>query len=254
MSRPVFVVGDLDGVLVGETVTVSGAEGRHAATVRRIRAGEAIDVVDGAGRRVRATVSEVTTGPDAGLRALAEEISTESEPRPALVLVQALAKGGRDELAVEAATEVGVDVVQPWQAERSISQWRGEKARKGRARWEQVAVAAAKQARRARVPQVRELLVGGALTEHVAQRVAAGDGVLVLHEEAEVAIARAEVTPAAAQVLVVVGPEGGLTEAEVAALVSAGAQSVRLGPHVLRTSTAGPVALASLAERLGRWA
>ncbi|QOR69240.1 16S rRNA (uracil(1498)-N(3))-methyltransferase [Ruania alkalisoli] len=256
MSRPVFVVpeGDLDGVSPGEAVAVTGAEGRHAATVRRVRAGEVIDVVDGAGRRVRATVTDVTTGHGAGVDVVADEVTVEAASRPVLVLVQALAKGGRDELAVEAGTEVGVDAVQPWQAERSVSQWRGPKAAKGEARWQQVALAAAKQARRSWVPQVRGLIVGAQLIDEVAEKVASGSAVLVLHEEAGVPITSAEVGTEAPEVLVIVGPEGGLTESEVDSLVAAGAQSVRLGPHVLRTSTAGPVALALLAERLGRWA
>ncbi|UFU04936.1 16S rRNA (uracil(1498)-N(3))-methyltransferase [Ruania halotolerans] len=255
MSRPVFHAGpgSLDTARAGAPVTLTGADARHAATVRRVRVGEVIDLIDGAGLRVTGTVTDVAGGTDAAVTLTAETLTQEVRATPELVLVQALAKGGRDELAVEAGTEVGLDRVVPWQAERSVSQWRGEKARKGVARWQQVALAAAKQSRRAQVPAVSDLVVGAQLREQAAAAVEAGNPVLVLHEEASVPIGEAPITATAEQVLVVVGPEGGLTESEVKALTTAGAHAVRLGPHVLRTSTAGPIALALLAQQLGRW-
>ncbi|SED98348.1 16S rRNA (uracil(1498)-N(3))-methyltransferase [Ruania alba] len=256
MSRPVFhaVAGDLDGARSGRSVVLTGADARHAVTVRRVRSGEVIDLVDGAGLRVSGTVTETSGGQDATVTVTAEKISSEPAPDPELVLVQALAKGGRDELALEAGTEVGLDRVVPWQSERSVAQWRGEKARKGVARWQQIALAAAKQSRRAWVPVVEELLVGRQVLKTVTSAVDARSTVLVLHEEASAPIAEASIDDSAEQVLVVVGPEGGLSEPEVTALTEVGAQAVRLGPHVLRTSTAGPIALALLAQRLGRWA
>jgi 16S rRNA (uracil1498-N3)-methyltransferase len=225
VSAPVFLVepGALAGVAAGGTYVLDGAEGRHAGVVQRRAPGERVDVVDGAGVRLRGTVGAVD-----GDRVRLDVLERVDEPAgdPALVLVQALAKGDRDELAIEAATEVGADAVVPWQAERSVVVWRGDRAAKSRARWVGTVRAATKQARRAHLPDV-------AVATDTARLADPGRG---------------------AEVLVVVGPEGGISDRELALLTDAGARAVRLGPHVLRTSTAGPVALALLAERLGRWA
>ncbi|HEY0185873.1 MAG TPA: 16S rRNA (uracil(1498)-N(3))-methyltransferase [Cellulomonas sp.] len=252
MTAPVFLgePGALDGLVAGGSYLLGGAEGRHAGVVQRRAPGERVDVVDCAGTRLVGEVAEV--GPD-GVRLLVREIVVEPVGAPRLVLVQALAKGDRDELAIEAATEVGVDAVVPWQAERSIVVWRGDRAAKSRARWLGTVRAAAKQSRRAHVPEVELALDGGALVRRVRQTVEAGGAVLVLHEEASAPLATVPL-PGTGDLVVVVGPEGGISERELAGLLDAGAVAVRLGPHVLRTSTAGPVALALLAQRLGRWA
>ena len=172
--------------------------------------------------------------------------------------MQALAKGDRDEQAIEAATELGVDAVLPWQSERSIVRWRAEKAAKGQAKWRAVVTSAAKQSRRSRIPRVLDAADSKSLTA----RLAGVDLVLVLHEEADMPLSRALVTsgrgdavPEAGirSVAVVVGPEGGISPAELEALRGVGAVAVRLGPHVLRSSTAGPAALAVLNQLLGRW-
>ncbi|VTR76823.1 16S rRNA (uracil(1498)-N(3))-methyltransferase [Cellulomonas hominis] len=255
MTAPVFLAepGSLGALAAGSTYLLDGTEGRHAGVVQRRAPGERVDVVDCAGTRL---VGEVdTVGPE-GVHLRVREVVVEPAPAPRLVLVQALAKGDRDELAIEAATEVGADGILPWQAERSIVVWRGDRAAKSRARWLGTVRTAAKQARRAYVPDVALAADGGALVRRAREVVEAGGAVLVLHEEATAPLAEASL-PApgtAAEVLVVVGPEGGISAREVDALVDAGAVTVRLGPHVLRTSTAGPVALALLAERLGRWA
>jgi 16S rRNA (uracil1498-N3)-methyltransferase len=255
VTAPVFLAepGSLGALAAGGTYLLDGTEGRHAGVVQRRAPGERVDVVDCAGTRL---VGEVdTVGPE-GVHLRVREVVVEPVPAPRLVLVQALAKGDRDELAIEAATEVGADGILPWQAERSIVVWRGDRAAKSRARWLGTVRTAAKQARRAYVPDVALAADGGALVRRAREVVEAGGAVLVLHEEATVPLAEAAL-PApgtAAEVLVVVGPEGGISAREVDALVEAGAVTVRLGPHVLRTSTAGPVALALLAERLGRWA
>lgn len=261
MSTPVFLAEstELCGAEPGGTVTLRGEEARHAVGVRRIRTGETVDLVDGAGRRVR---GEVVAAAAAELSITATEVRDEPAPSVRLVLVQALAKGGRDEQAVEMATELGVDGVVPWQSRRCVSVWQGAKATKGRDRWQAVARSAAKQSRRAWLPGVEPLVTGRALTDRVRTVVAAGGAVVVLHESATAAISTARLpdgeAPAgtgapAPEVLVVVGPEGGLTDEEVGELAHAGADVALLGPHVLRTSTAGPVAVATLAQRLGRW-
>ncbi len=277
MSAPVFLAeaGDLGSLAPGDTYLLDGLEGRHAGVVQRRGVGERIDVVDGAGLRLTCRVTAVQAS-----EVTLEVVSVEREPSDgvSVVLVQALAKGDRDELAIEAATEAGVDAVLPWQAERSVVVWRGDRAAKSRARWVATVRAATKQARRASLPGVGDVVDAKGLAARTAQVVAAGGTVLVLHEEATLPIAQAALpalpalgagaqgpaaqTPedsatgsdALREILVVVGPEGGISERECTLLTEAGATLVRLGPHVLRTSTAGPIAVALLSERLGRWA
>lgn len=246
MSAPLFLVdaGSLATASAGGSLVLGGSEGRHAATVRRIGVGESVDVSDGQGVVARCLVTSV--GRDELVLTI---VSASALPAPALrfVLVQALAKGGRDDLAVETATELGVDEIVPWQAERSVVQWRGERGEKARAGWAATARAAAKQSRRPRVPVV-SALVGGAGVRSRIERAALA---AVLHEEATTPLAAAAL-PADGEVLLVVGPEGGVSPQELAAFTAAGATAYRLGPHVLRSSTAGPAALAVLSAA-GRW-
>lgn len=253
MSAPVFVApaGALSSLTVGDEYVLDGAEGRHAAVVQRRGPGERVDVVDGRGARAQCTVLEAR-GPELVLSVA--QVATEPAPVVVLTLVQALAKGDRDEMAIEAATEIGVDAVIPWQAERSVVVWRGARAERSRGRWVSTVLAATKQARRARTPDVDDLVSTHGLVERTRSVVDGGGAVLILHEEASEPLGDIPVPDGGgAELLVVVGPEGGISEREVAALVEAGARTARLGPHVLRTSTAGPVAIAMLAERLGRW-
>jgi 16S rRNA (uracil1498-N3)-methyltransferase len=236
--------GALEGVRVGSSVLLDGPEGRHAATVRRIGVGERVDVADGRGALARCTVRRVDQG---AVTLVVDEREEIPEPSPRFVLVQALAKGDRDDLAVEAATELGVDEVVPWQAERSVVVWRGERGEKARRKWEQTVRAAAKQSRRARVPVVAEL----ADRAQLADRVRAAALAVVLHEDAVEPLASLAV-PTSGEVLLVVGPEGGISPSEVDALVMAGGTTCRIGREVLRSSTAGPAALSVLSARL-RW-
>jgi 16S rRNA (uracil1498-N3)-methyltransferase len=254
MSAPVFLAEaatahPLSEYAVGSLYVLDGAEGRHAGVVQRRGPGERIDVVDGAGVRLR-TVVESVHGAEVHLRV--EQTDVEPVPAVVVTLVQALAKGDRDEMATEAATETGGEAIIPWQAERSVVVWRGDRAAKSRARWVSTVRAATKQARRSRIPDVEVPLTTKQLAARAREVVAAGGTVAVLHEEATVALATVPL-PDAGEVLVVVGPEGGISGSEVALLTEAGAVTARLGPYVLRTSTAGPVAIALLSERLGRW-
>jgi len=246
VTAPLFFVTEdqLAGAAVGSGLVLDGPEGRHGATVRRIGVGEQVLLTDGAGRLAEAVVETVGVG-ELHLRLRA--ILQESEPDSRFVLVQALAKGDRDEQAIEAATELGVDEVVPWQAARSIVIWRGERAARSLRKWESVVLAATKQSRRARVPQVSQPANLAAVTGRVGSAALA----LVLHEEADRPLAGIEL-PAAGDVLLIVGPEGGIAPDELDAFVAAGAVSVRLGPHVLRSSSAGPAALAVLSAA-GRW-
>lgn len=247
MTAPLFHVdpADLDGVTAGSLVEVTGPEARHAASAQRLGAGEEVLLADGQGQGVEGEV--VSAAPDL----LVVRVSgRRDEPVPdlRLVLVQALAKGGRDESAVEAATELGVDEVVPWEADRSIVRWRGPRAAKAHQKWVNVATAAAKQSRRARTPVVDDPVT----TKGLAARLRDASGTaLVLHEEASDPIAHVEL-PASGDILLVVGPEGGISPDELDLLRAGGAQAVRLGDAVLRSSTAGPAAVAVLSARL-RW-
>ena len=246
MTHQLFL-GDPDAVAraaVGSTLVLGGDEGRHAATVVRLRVGERCYVADGRGRRVLLEATHVDRSEVAGT---VVEVSEEPEPAPRLVLVQALAKGDRDEQAIEAATELGVDEVVPWQAERSVVVWRGDRAAKSLAKWVAVVTRATKQSRRARTPVTAEHV--GLAT--LAARVRDSALTLVLHEDATEPLATVDL-PASGDVLVVVGPEGGISDRELEALVEAGARPVRLGSTILRSSSAGPAALAVLLAR-SRW-
>lgn len=245
MSLPVHLVPSLAGVAAGDVVRVEGDEAHHAVAVRRLRAGEQVALTDGAGTSV---VGEVS---DTGKRVFSVLVgSTASVPAPvpSITVVQALPKGERGELAVEVLTEVGVSRIVPWAASRSVAVWRGERAAKSLARWRTTAREAAKQARRSWLPEV----AGLASTAEVAALVAAADLAVVLHEEAGASLATLAV-PGDGEILLVVGPEGGLTDEEVAAFVAGGAVSVRLGAEVLRTSTAGLAAVSALLSRTPRW-
>ena len=235
---------------VGGVAVVDGDEGFHAATVRRIRPGEQLVLSDGKGvladcvveaadkRRISARVLDCRTAPMA---------------TPQVTVVQAIPKSERSELAIELATEAGADRFLAWQAARCVARWDGERADKGLRRWRAVARSAARQSRRAYIPEVDGPVPTPALAAHIAERSAAGAVVLALHESAtrklaDVAVAQAD------SIMLVVGPEGGIDDAEIGELTGAGAVAVRLGPTVLRTSTAAAVALGALGVLTGRWA
>ena len=241
-TAPLFLV---DALPTGDTGVLDGPEGRHAATVRRLRPGEELLLADGRGGLAHAVVEDVAK--DAlGLRVVGRSLLP--APAPRVVLAQALVKGERGELAVELATEAGVDAVLPWRAARCVARWEaGPRGEKALARWRTTVREAAKQARRSWVPVVEEPVTTAALVE----RVSAAAAALVLHESADRGIADVAL-PADGDLLLVVGPEGGITGDELDALVAAGAQAVRLGPEVLRASTAAAVALGALGVLTGR--
>lgn len=241
-----FLLDDASDALPGRTVVLSGAEAHHAATVRRVRVGEEVTIGDGRGAWAVGTCTSVAPR-EVGVVVRDREDVAAGSPR--LVLVQALAKGDRDELAVQAATELGVAEVVPWQAARSVSRWDAAKAVKGRARWTQIVREAAKQAHRAWVPEVSEARTSAQLAERAATALT-----LVLEPSASVSLsARMRELRDAPEILLIVGPEGGIDPAELERFAAAGAHPVRLGAGVLRTSTAGPAALAAIEALLGRW-
>lgn len=238
-----FLVESSTDAAVGDLVSLTGAEAKHAAVVRRLRVGEAVTVGDGAGAWLAGTAEEVSPA-RVDVR-IAERVEHPA-PTPRIVLVQALAKGDRDELAVQAACELGVDEIVPWQASRSVSRWEGPKAAKGRERWATIVREAAKQAHRAWLPDV----VAPVSTTQLAER-AREQRVLLLDPTAPVRLS--EIEPDDRDLVLVVGPEGGISEEELRRLTEAGAERVLLGDTVLRTSTAGPAAIAVLSVALGRW-
>lgn len=260
MTAPVYIA-PLDGVSAGMALVLDGDEGHHAATVRRTRVGERIDIVDGAGTRARCEVTATGRG---SLHLRVDEVVTEPEPRTSITLVQALAKGGRDEQAVETATEYGAMGFIPWQSARTIVNWRGKES-KGRGRWEATARAAAKQSRRSWVPSVADVQTTKQLMATLRGVTSQGAKVFVCHEEGTLPLAAALRTATALRAptprtdqtggepakpgpcYVVVGPEGGITPEELDAFRELGAEIVLLAPHVLRSATAGPYAIATIA-------
>ncbi len=222
-----------------------GREGRHASTVRRLDVGERVDVTDGAGTVAECTVVASAPG-ELSLAVLARR--TEPPPQPRLVVVQAILKGDRGELAVELLTEIGADVIVPWSAERCVAVWRDERAARSRARWSTAAREAAKQSRRAWFPEVTAQADLGAAV----RRVEAAGLAIVLDPDAATDLVSLT-PPAAGEIVLVVGPEGGMTSAEADALRDAGAVPAALGPTVLRASTAGVAAASVLLSQTGRW-
>jgi len=244
VSAPLFLVEALPAV---SSFTLDGPEGHHAATVQRLRVGEALILADGRGGSATAEVSAVGRG---SVTVTVIATNHEPAPDPRLIVVQGIAKGDRGELAVQAMTEIGVDEILPWAASRSVTQWRGERGGKAREKWAATAREAAKQARRAWLP-----VVGGepdCSTKQVAARLTGAAAAFVLHEEATERLTTAQL-PGDGEIVLVVGPEGGISDAERVAFEQAGATTVRLGREVLRTSTAGVAALSVLSARLNRW-
>jgi 16S rRNA (uracil1498-N3)-methyltransferase len=245
VTRALFYVDALPRV--GELAVVDGDEGFHAANVRRIRTGEDLDLGDGNGNVSHCIVEEVAKG---RLTARVLERTTVPAAAPTVTVVQALPKSDRSELAIELATEAGADAFVAWQASRCVARWDGQaKADKGLRRWGAVARSAARQSRRPYIPPVTGLVS----TEELVQRVRDdGATALVLHESATVKLTEMPVVQADS-LLLIVGPEGGIADDEIAALSAAGATAVRLGPTVLRTSTAAAVALGALGALTPRW-
>jgi 16S rRNA (uracil1498-N3)-methyltransferase len=223
-----------------------GAEGWHAAKVRRLSVGERADVTNGAGTVAECVVTAVGPGV-VEFEVQARHAAPPGQPR--VVVVQAIPKGDAGELAVATMTEVGVDTMVAWEAERCVARWRGERAAKGLARWQAAAREAAKQSRRAWIPEV----TGPVVTSAVADRVAAADLAILLDPDAPDALGSLAL-PDHGEIVVVVGPEGGVSPAETAIMTGAGAVPARLGPAVLRSSSAGAVAAALVLAHSGRWA
>ncbi len=245
MSLATFVHTGVAGAEVGQQLVLDGSEGHHAATVRRLTTGEQLSLTDGQGTAARCRVTSVDKR---SLVAELLEVTTTPPETPRVVVVQAIPKGERGELAVEMLTEVGVDVIVPWAASRSVARWRGDRVDKALAKWRTAAREAAKQARRSWFPTVADL----ATTEDVVALLSRASVRVVLHEAASGPLADVPV-PGRGEIVVVVGPEGGITDDELEAFSAVGAEPLRMGSSVLRSSTAGVAAVAALLARTPRW-
>ncbi len=223
-----------DPELTAESSKLPASEAVHAKSLR-LRVGESVAITNGKGMVAMAEMSS-----DDGYQIT--EVETQTEKSPRFHLVQALAKGDRDELAMQTCVELGLSSVTPWSADRSIVRWEGKQA-KNQTRWQQIAIEAMKQSQQSFRCEVRPL----ATTK---QLISEGTA-LVLDPKAERTLEA--VLPLAGDVTLVVGPEGGISEAEFALLESKGFQRVRLGSSVLRTSSAGPAAIAALQFASGQW-
>jgi 16S rRNA (uracil1498-N3)-methyltransferase len=244
VTLPVFFLDGVASLTAGEEISLGDSEGHHAAVVKRFRAGELVVLTDGRGTSVLCSV----VGADGnGLEVRAEQVTKADAEPPRVVVVQAIPKGDRGELAVEMLTEVGVDVIVPWAASRCVAVWRGERKDKAIARWRSTAREAAKQARRSWFPEVHDL-VG---TDDVVGLLRGASVPVVLHEAASGPLADLPV-PGRGEIVIVVGPEGGISDEELEAFSAVGAEAVRLGSSVLRSSTAGVAATAALLSRT-RW-
>lgn len=241
MTPPLFLI---DHLPIVDIVLLAGDEGRHAMQVVRLREGERLLLSDGRGGLCECTVRERRSD---GLILRVDRRSEVEQPRPRLSVVQALPKGDRGELAVETMTEVGVDQIIPWQAARCVTQWIGERGERARAKWQRTAREAAKQSRRAYIPTVTKLIGSNDLASLVV-----ANSTFVLDESAKQSLADVAL-PDVDRHLLIVGPEGGLDDGELGAFTDAGAAVVRMGPTVMRTSTAGAAAVTALSLRLGRW-
>jgi len=245
MSLATFVLPGVATASVGQELVLEGSEGHHAATVRRLTTGEQLSLTDGEGSVARCRVTSV------GKRSLTAEVLevvTTPPETPRVVVVQAIPKGERGELAVEMLTEVGVDVIVPWAAARSIARWKGDRADKALTKWRTAAREAAKQARRSWFPTVADL----ATTDDVVGLLSRASVRVVLHEAASGPLSDVPV-PGRGEIVVVVGPEGGITDDELEAFSAVGAEPLRMGSSVLRSSTAGVAAVAALLARTPRW-
>lgn len=255
MSAPIFYISaeEYETLTPGASFELDGPEGKHA-LVKRMEVGESIDLGDGTGRRAVGTVHSLT---DRGVIVRVEQLR-EEHTSPRIYLVQALAKDGRDLLAIETATELGVYGVLPWSADRSIVRWKGERASKAHTKWQNTVTAAAKQSRRALIPEVYDLYSTADLVELIKEVTGQGSAVFILHEQATErlsALARklVEAENLPEEIYLLVGPEGGISDREVQLFTEAGAHLALLGDEVLRSSTAGSAAMCTLNVVLGRW-
>jgi 16S rRNA (uracil1498-N3)-methyltransferase len=243
--EPLFISPIPSDTKAGSKIKIAGAEAKHAISVRRLQIGEAISVSDGQGQKARGKVSQLSKD---FLELDVESVENIERPKPRLILVQALAKGDRDEMAVQACTELGIQTVIPWQSERSVSIWKPEKQDKHRLRWQTIATEASKQSLRPFIPEVERVLGTSELVERLKQF----DLTLVLEPASSTSLTSVSLS-GHQSIAIVVGPEGGISPEELGQFGSAGLSLVGLGSGILRTSTAGVAVVSYLQATLGNW-
>ena len=250
MTHPLFYSSEVTGAVSGHTVHLNAASSAHAIRSQRLTPSDPVLISDGAGTLAEGTI-ETADSQRTGIRV--ETVAVHAPPAVRINLVQALAKGDRDLLAAEMATEIGVDAVTPWQAQRSIVRIRPERLVKTRAKWHAKLHSAAQQARRAFIPELGQLLEATTIAQLHAQE--QGAHVVVLHEDGQETLQGAvDTMPETVRVIhLVVGPEGGVSPDELAAVQAVGGSIVKIGTNVMRASTAGPVAIALLNQMFNRW-
>ena len=225
-------------------IEVDGDEAHHAIKVLRIKSGEEILISDGNGNWVRASVENIDKK---SFTAKVLERGSREPRTPKLVVVQGIPKSDRIKEAIEILVESGVDLIIPWQADRSISKWQKDSLTK----WQSTAIAATKQSRRFNVPEIVEELALSQLLEIESETGA----ILVMHESATKKLSEVVTSKFAelSEIVIVIGPEGGISGAELELLQGAGAQIVGLGPEVFRSAHAGGAALSAVSALIGRW-
>ena len=245
MVEPLFISPIPSDTKAGSKIKIAGAEAKHAMSVRRLQVGEPIAVSDGQGQKARGKVSQLSKD---FLELNVESVENIERPKPQLILVQALAKGDRDEMAVQACTELGIQTVIPWQSERSVSIWKPEKQDKHRLRWQSIATEAAKQSLRPFIPEVERVLGTSELVERLKQF----DLTLVLDPTSSTPVTSVSLS-GHQSIAIVVGPEGGISPQELEQFRAAGFSLAALGSGILRTSTAGLAVVSYLQATLGNW-
>jgi len=228
-----FFVPDLP-TQVGASYSFNSEDANHAIKVLRIEVGEIFRVSDGVGGWANVQVTEVTKR---SLETTVLEVGRQEPLEIKFTVVQALPKSDRAKEAVELLTEAGADVIVPWLANRSIS--RTEVISK----FATTAREASKQSRRLFIPQLHETVK----ERGVIELIKSADLALVFHESAQVKLSEI-ITPQikAKNVVIVIGPEGGITEEELAAFAAAGAHVAGLGRPILRSAHAGLAALSAV--------
>lgn len=232
----------VDHLSAGATQEISGDEAHHAVSVMRLTVGEKIKIADGSGNWVSGTITEV------GKKNLKIEIADRGRidfVKPELIVVQAVTKSDRTKELLELLTVAGADQIIPWQAERCISKWQDDSA----AKWQVSIKEAAKQARRVKLPALSDAVS----TNQLVKLFNTKDKAIILHESATNKISEINLSNEMERIFIVIGPEGGITDAEITQLASVGAVTARMGDLVLRSAHAGFAALAAIQSRIGRW-
>ncbi|WP_100372239.1 16S rRNA (uracil(1498)-N(3))-methyltransferase [Bacillus sp. FJAT-45037] len=232
------------------TVTVTGDDVKHIARVMRMQAGDEIICSNNAGRTVRASIQHVTE--TLVTCDIVEELEPKTELPIRVTVAQGLPKGDKLELLAQKGTELGVNHIQPFAASRSIVKWEAKKAKKKVERLEKIAKEAAEQSYREKIPSVAESISFAQLVQQVKNYT---HTVVAYEESAKSGEASAlsnvlNTVKEGDSLLVIVGPEGGLSETEATELTAAGAVLCGLGPRIIRTETAPLYVLAAISYHL----